>query len=194
MEKKFESYSDDALVRSFSEGSSDAFDTLVERYDAPLHTYIRMQVGDAFLADDIFQDSFIKAIQRIREGKYSHQGKFKSWLYRIAHNLIMDHFRHEKVRNVVSLSDDSEDVAFVEKLPTPELNIEELLCKQNERNLIRQMVAMLPKEQRDVLLMRYLYEMSFKDIADRTGVSINTALGRMRYALINLRKHQSIME
>lgn len=191
MRNELTKFADDQLVTLFSEGCSAAFDTLIDRYDALLHTYIRISVSDAVVADDIFQDTFIKVINKVRGGQYAARGKFKPWLFRIAHNLVMDHFRRLKVQNIVSISEDGMREEFIERLPSGELNIEEQLCARNQRDEVRAWVARLPKEQRDVLLMRYLHEMSFKDIAAQTDVSINTALGRMRYALINLRKFQA---
>lgn len=193
MKNRFEKCSDDQLLKSFSEGSNEAFDTLIYRYDAPLHTYIRMTVGDPCLADDIFQDTFIKVIDKVKAGDYEAQGKFQSWIFRIARNLMMDYFRHQKVRNVISLSEESAEVSLIEKLPSAELSIEEQLCRNNDVEMVRAWVSLLPKEQREVLMMRYLDELSFKEIACKTGVSINTALGRMRYALINLRKYRDAM-
>ena len=188
--RKYEELSDDSLIKSFSEGSSDAFGVLVDRYDSSLHTYIRMAVGDAFVADDILQDTFIKVLDNVSSGAYQAQGKFKSWLFRVAHNLIMDHFRRKKVRNIISLTDNQDDLSFLENLPSDEPTIEERLCLRNEQEMVREWVKLLPKEQRQVVAMRYIDDKSFKEIAMETGVSINTALGRMRYALINLRKYQ----
>lgn len=189
-DRRYEKLSDDALIQSFSEGSSDAFNVLVDRYDAVLHTYIRIAVGDSFTADDLLQDTFMKVLDKITAGKYQAQGKFKSWIFRVAHNLVMDHFRRKKVRNIISFSEDQDDIAFLENLPCSEPNIEEELCLRNDQEMVRGWVSLLPKEQQEVVAMRYLEEKSFKEIALETGVSINTALGRMRYALINLRKHQ----
>ena len=180
--------SDDELIALYREGSSTAFNTLVLRYDAPLHTYIRMSVNDGVLADDIFQDTFMKVILTLREGKYTGQGKFKAWVTQVARNLIIDHFRRVKVKNVISEWDESFREELSERLPSEERNAEEELIRQSEHRALHDWIAKLPQAQREVLQLRYLEDMSFKEIAMQTGVSINTALGRMRYALINLRK------
>ena len=180
--------SDDELIALYREGSSTAFNTLVLRYDAPLHTYIRMSVHDGALADDIFQDTFMKVILTLREGKYTGQGKFKAWVTQVARNLIIDHFRRVKVKNVISEWDESFREELSERLPSEERNAEEELIRQSEHRALHDWIAKLPQAQREVLQLRYLEDMSFKEIAMQTGVSINTALGRMRYALINLRK------
>lgn len=180
--------SDDELIALYREGSSTAFNTLVLRYDAPLHTYIRMSVNDGVLADDIFQDTFMKVILTLREGKYTGQGKFKAWVTQVARNLIIDHFRRVKVKNVISEWDESFREELSERLPSEERNAEEELIRQSEHRALHDWIAKLPQAQREVLQLRYLEDMSFKEIAVQTGVSINTALGRMRYALINLRK------
>ena len=180
--------SDDELIALYREGSSTAFNTLVLRYDAPLHTYIRMSVNDGALADDIFQDTFMKVILTLREGKYTGQGKFKAWVTQVARNLIIDHFRRVKVKNVISEWDESFREELSERLPSEERNAEEELIRQSEHRALHDWIAKLPQAQREVLQLRYLEDMSFKEIVMQTGVSINTALGRMRYALINLRK------
>lgn len=189
MNNQLEKSTDDVLLQSFSEGNKEAFDILLKRYYPSLRSYIVVTMGDANLADDIFQDTFIKVIDKVKEGKYAAQGKFQNWVFRIARNLMMDHFRRRKVRNVVSLSEESDAIAFIERLPCGEPTIEEKLCQRNDKDSVHFWVSLLPREQREVLVMRYLDELSFKEIAQKTGVSINTALGRMRYALINLRKY-----
>lgn len=179
---------DDELVSLYAGGCKEAFDTLIERYDAEVLSYIRISVTDWDDANDLFQDIFVKVINTIRDGRYSAQGKFKPWLMRIAHNMVMDYFRRQKSQKTVSISDDKFREDFIERIPCSSPNIEELLVAENTRHELRSWVAQLPRTQRDVLILRYLKDMSFKEIADYTGVSINTALGRMRYALINLRK------
>lgn len=147
-----------------------------------------MSVNDGALADDIFQDTFMKVILTLREGKYTGQGKFKAWVTQVARNLIIDHFRRVKVKNVISEWDESFREELSERLPSEERNAEEELIRQSEHRALHDWIAKLPQAQREVLQLRYLEDMSFKEIAMQTGVSINTALGRMRYALINLRK------
>lgn len=188
MKKELTKLTDDLLVECYAGGCKEAFEVLLERYQASLFTYIKMSIGISSVAEDIFQDTLVKVLDKLRQGQYSARDKFKSWLFRIAHNLIMDHFRREKVRNVISISENEECKKIVEQLPSDALNIEELIVVRNEKDEVRKWVSHLPKEQRDVVVMRYLYDMSFKEIATQTNVSISTALGRMRYALINLRK------
>ncbi len=184
----FKLKTDDELISSFVSGCNEAFDCLIERYDSEVLSYIRLSVADWDDANDIFQEVFIKVINTIREGRYQMQGKFRSWLLRIAHNAIIDYFRRAKAQKTISLSNDIYREDFIERIPCSSPNIEELLIANNTRQEVREWVAQLPKQQREVLILRFSQEMSFKEIAEYTGVSINTALGRMRYALINLRK------
>ncbi len=186
--KDIQKRSDDELVSLYVGGLNEAFDVLIERYDDELLSYIQIQVGNSDIADDLFQDTFMKVIQVLRAGSYQTQGKFRQWLFRIAHNLVIDHFRRTKTQKVYSIHDDQFREEFIDRFPSPSLNMEEILVEQNNRDLLRTCVARLPKEQRDVLVLRFRHDMSFKEIASYTGVSINTALGRMRYALMNLRK------
>ena len=180
--------SDDELISLYAEGCNEAFDALIDRYDGELLSYIRLQVGDSDVADDLFQDTFIKVIHVLRAGTYQMQGKFRQWVFRVARNMVIDHFRRTKAQHVVSIHDENFREEYLDRLPYPSPNIEEQLVERNRRDLLHSCVARLPKEQRDVLILRYHKDMSFKEIADYTGVSINTALGRMRYALMNLRK------
>ncbi len=186
--KDIQKRSDDELVSLYVGGLNEAFDVLIERYDDELLSYIQIQVGNSDIADDLFQDTFMKVIQVLRAGSYQTQGKFRQWLFRVAHNLVIDHFRRTKTQKVYSIHDDQFREEFIDRFPSPSLNMEEILVEQNNRDLLRTCVARLPKEQRDVLVLRFRHDMSFKEIANYTGVSINTALGRMRYALMNLRK------
>lgn len=186
--KDIQKRSDDELVSLYVGGLNEAFDVLIERYDDELLSYIQIQVGNSDIADDLFQDTFMKVIQVLRSGSYQTQGKFRQWLFRVAHNLVIDHFRRTKTQKVYSIHDDQFREEFIDRFPSPSLNMEEILVEQNNRDLLRTCVARLPKEQRDVLVLRFRHDMSFKEIASYTGVSINTALGRMRYALMNLRK------
>jgi RNA polymerase sigma factor (sigma-70 family) len=177
---------DDELVNLYSKGDSRAFDVLLYRYKDKLFSYICFIVRNRDLADDIFQETFVKAIVTLQKGGYSGSGKFGAWLTRIAHNLMIDYFRQSKNENVVS-NDESELDLFNDS-SLSESNIEdEMICSQTLED-IRRLVNQLPENQREVVFMRYYQDLSFKEISDITGVSINTALGRMRYALINIRK------
>ncbi len=192
MTNEIKSLTDDQLVALFRKGSSEAFGILLDRYNTTLHTYIRFHVGAGSVAEDIFQDTFMKVIAKIRAGSYSYQGKFKSWILRIAHNQLVDYFRHKKVMNLISLEDSDDSQLFVESLPSPQPNIDDIICRENVRDEIRGWVGQLSDEQREIIELRFKEDMSFKEIARHTGVSINTALGRMRYALMNLRKMEAV--
>ena len=173
---------DDQLVRAFVSGDNTAFDNLLYRYQDRVLSYILRLVKDEDVANDLFQETFVKAIMTIKQGRYQSDGKFGAWITRIAHNHIIDHFRQEKA--LATISADNEDVDVLNR---KELS-EGMLIYNQTLSDVRRLVEMLPKEQRQVLMMRYYDNMSFKEIAELTGVSINTALGRMRYALINMRK------
>lgn len=184
----FHKLTDDELVGLYTEGCDEAFDVILFRYDAVVHTYIRFSVSDADVAEDIFQDTFIKVIHTLRRGQYVAAGKFKAWLLRLAHNLVMDHYRRIKGEGARLQSFDDEDAAPVERVPDTRLTAEEELIEQATIDELEQYLGLLPEVQQEVVRMRYWEDMSFREIAEATGVSINTALGRMRYALINLRK------
>ena len=177
---------DEQLVCEYANGNNEAFDTLLIRYKQRLFSYIFQMVRDRDLADDIFQETFIKAITTIRQGRYSDMGKFSAWLYRIARNLAVDSFRAEKGENVVSADDADYDVLNRRELA--EDTIEDVMVDLQIEEDLRRLVDRLPDVQRQVLEMRYYQDLSFKEIAEITGVSINTALGRMRYAILNLRQ------
>ena len=177
---------DDLLVRLYVGGECKAFDTLIERYKNRVYTYIFHQVHDEFVSDDIFQETFVKAITTIQQGRYVENGKFLAWITRIAHNLIIDYFRHEKAENLQSC--DSQDVNILNRKDLSEDTVEDNMVLMQIHADIRSLVQALPMSQREVLLMRYYKNMSFKEIADATNVSVNTALGRMRYAIINMRR------
>lgn len=177
---------DEELVIKYAEGVNEAFDVLLNRYKSKLFSYIYFAVRDRDLADDIFQDTFVKAIMTIRQGRYTENGKFPAWITRIAHNLIIDHFRQEKSNNQIS----SEEAGF-DLLNNPKYsddNVEDRLIHDQIITDIKKLVMYLPENQQEVVIMRYYKNLSFKEIADATGVSINTALGRMRYAILNLRR------
>ncbi len=177
---------DEQLVTDYSNGNNLAFDILLSRHKQSVFNYIYFTVRDRQLAEDIFQDTFIKAIVTIKQGRYTETGKFRVWISRIAHNLIIDYFRQEKNENTIS-----NDEAPVDLLNNPSLcdgTIEDEMVKIQITSDVRKLILHLPDSQREVLEMRYYYDLSFKEIADKTGVSINTALGRMRYAILNMRR------
>lgn len=178
--------SDKELISKYLDGNERSLEKLIYRHKRKVYSYIIMVVKDDQLADDIFQDTFIKVINTIRSGSYKEEGKFIQWVMRIAHNLIIDHFRRNKRIPVVNNSNDDFDIFNLVKVTDP--SVEEQIIIDQIHNDVRALVDLLPDEQKEVLVMRHYYNMSFKDIAEATDVSINTALGRMRYALINLRK------
>ena len=178
--------SDQELVQAYIQGDQSAIESLINRHRSKVYTYILLTMKNQQLAEDLFQETFIKVIQSLRAGKYRDNGRFLSWVIRIAHNLIIDHFRKEKQMNAVS-NDDTEVDLFNSKKLSDE-NIEELIIHSQIKTEIRILINELPDDQREVVLLRHYGGLSFKEIADQTDVSINTALGRMRYALINLRK------
>ena len=177
---------DDMLVVRYSEGDNKAFDELLNRYQSKLFNYIYFIVRSQELAEDFFQETFVKAIMTIQQGRYTANGKFGAWLTRIAHNLIIDGFRQERNENTVS--NDETEVDLFNDADLCDDNIE--MQMMNEQTLcdVRRLVDALPDNQREVVYMRFYQDLSFKEIADITGVSINTALGRMRYALLNMRR------
>ncbi|MCD7711098.1 MAG: sigma-70 family RNA polymerase sigma factor [Porphyromonadaceae bacterium] len=179
--------SDEELVGLYSEGNNKAFDILLTRYKNRIYSYIQYTVKDYDLTEDIFQETFVKVIMTVKQGRYVETGKFSSWVMRIAHNLIIDHYRQERNENLVS-NDENEEKDIFNRKELSEGTIEDSLITRQIHADIRRLVAALPDNQREVLVMRYYKNMSFKEIADATQVSINTALGRMRYALLNIRK------
>ena len=177
---------DQELVQAYIKGDQSAIEILINRHRSKVYTYILLTIKNQPLAEDLFQETFIKVIQSLRGGKYRDNGRFLSWVIRIAHNLIIDHFRKEKQMNSVSNDDSEVDLFNSKKLS--DSNIEELIVNSQIKAEIRTLINELPNDQREVVLLRHYGELSFKEIAEQTDVSINTALGRMRYALINLRK------
>ncbi|MCQ2326448.1 MAG: sigma-70 family RNA polymerase sigma factor [Bacteroidales bacterium] len=173
------------LVQAYQDGEQQVFQILLERHKQRVFNYILSLVKDKALADDIFQDTFIKVVNTLRSGTYHDEGKFIQWVMRIAHNLVIDYVRKNQK---VHLMHACEDYDIFDVLDSPERNKEDELIRQQIYKDIRFLIKQLPKEQRRVLVMRHYADMSFKEIADKTGVSINTALGRMRYALINMRR------
>ena len=178
--------SDRELLNDYLQGNKSAISTLIEKYNRRVRDYIRMMVGDADVAADIAQETFIKAVRVIDDGRYTDSGKFQSWIMRIAHNKALDYFRSQKNNNSVSESSAGYNVLGTMKYA--DKSVEDSMISDQISADIRALVELLPDEQREVVKLRYYSDLSFKEIAEQTGVSINTALGRMRYALINLRK------
>jgi RNA polymerase sigma factor, sigma-70 family len=181
------SMTDDELVKLYEGGVNEAFDALLMRHKDKVFANIYMAVRDKDIANDIFQDTFIKAICTIKQGRYTEQGKFSSWIMRIAHNLIIDQFRTEKAENTVS-NDEDDELNLFDNVRLYDDNVEDTMIREQVYEDVVRLMNHLPENQREVLRMRFFEDLSFKEIADATGVSINTALGRMRYAIMNLRK------
>lgn len=177
--------SDQDLIGNYLAGHHASLEKLIRRHKSRVFAYILMIVKEKDLAEDLFQDTFIKVINTIRSGQYKEEGKFIQWVMRIAHNLIIDYFRKSKRIPIVENSDEYD---IFERIRIPVESVEEQLITDQIHKDVKKLIEFLPKEQKDVLIMRHYGDMSFKDIAEVTNVSINTALGRMRYALINLRK------
>jgi len=178
--------SDQLLVKNFVEGDSTSFATLLNKYKDRVFTYIVMIVKNEDLANDIFQDTFIKVMTSLRKKKYEERGSLISWIIRIAHNLIIDHYRKEK--RLQTVSNENSEYDLFNNANFSDKNIEEIIVKEQIESDVRKLLDTLPFEQKQVVLLRLFGDLSFKEISELTGVSINTALGRMRYALINLRK------
>lgn len=178
--------SDKELIESYLNGNLSDFSFLVDRYQSKIYSYIVMLVKDRQLADDLFQDTFLKIIRTIKAGGYAEEGKFINFAMRIARNLVIDYFRKSSKYRMIDT--EKEDFNLLDNMNDYEPSVEERMIKEQIYADLRKMVELLPCEQREVLQMRIYAEMSFKDIADVTNVSINTALGRMRYAVTNLRK------
>lgn len=177
---------DEQLVAAYAKGDNQSFDILLRRHQERVFNYVLSIVRDPDTANDIFQETFIKAITTIKQGRYIETGKFAAWITRIAHNLIIDYYRQERSGNMTSADDETANV--LNRKEFSDENIEDILVDEQIRADVRRIVAILPDNQREVLEMRYYRDMSFKEIAEATQVSINTALGRMRYAILNLRR------
>ena len=177
---------DETLVSLYAEGENQAFNVLLNRYKDKLYSYIYYIVRNSEMTEDIFQETFMKAIITIRQGRYNENGKFSAWLRRIAHNLIIDSFRQEKSENLVSC--DEPEVNILNNIGLAEGTIENTIVNRQILSDVRRLMEFLPDEQREVVYMRFHQDLSFKEIAEQTGVSINTSLGRMRYAILNLRR------
>lgn len=176
---------DSELIRSYLSGNEAALEFLINKHQQRIYSYILVRIQNDELANDIFQDTFVKVINTLKRGKYNEEGKFLQWSMRIAHNLIIDHFRRQKRMPTMSPSD---EFNIFNVLKDGSLNVESGMIKDQIESDLHKLIEMLPDEQREVLKLRHFSGLSFKEIADQTDVSINTALGRMRYALINLRK------
>lgn len=174
--------SDRQLVSMYMHGNEPAFRELMSRYKSKVFGKIYMFVRDRELANDLFQDTFLKAVQALKDGQYNEEGKFSAWIMRIAHNLCIDHFRNNKKMPIQRATDKYDPLDFVQETSK---NVEKQVIQKEVTKEVRQLIGMLPTEQREIVMMRIVYDMSFKEIADHLNISINTALGRMRYALIN---------
>lgn len=177
--------SDAALLSAYIQGDDKAFETLVKRSKFKVYTTIYLIVKDRYVAEDLMQEAYIKAIDVMKSGRYNEEGKFLPWILRIAHNMAIDYFRKEKRYPTIVLEDGSK---LFNSFQFAEDSVEDIQLKADQVANVRELIKKLPDEQREVLIMRHYEDLSFQEIADQTGVSINTALGRMRYALINLRK------
>ncbi|HTC00299.1 MAG TPA: sigma-70 family RNA polymerase sigma factor [Ferruginibacter sp.] len=178
-------YTDQQLVHLYMEGDFDAISTLVNRYKDRIYTSIYLLVKDKYLAEDLFQDVFIRVNDTLRAGRYTNEGKFLPWTLRIAHNLCVDHFR--KVKRIPTIKT-SDDYDIFEVLNFSDANAEGKMMQNQTNDKVRQMIDQLPEDQREVIILRHYADLSFKEIAELTKCNINTALGRMRYGLINLRR------
>lgn len=178
---------DEALAISYANGNNRAFDELLSRNQSKLFSYILFVVRNREVADDVFQETFVKVITRLQQGRYSPSGKFGAWLVRIAHNIIMDLYRSQKVQKIIDTSSDN-DLSNIGEESLLSLDIESKYVNTQVLRDVRKMMNLLPASQREVVYMRFYQQLSFKEIADMTNVSINTSLGRMRYAILNLRR------
>lgn len=185
--KHYDGMADEALALLYVGGDNRAFDELLARNQQKLYNYILFVVRDPELANDVFQETFVKVITRLQEGKYTDSGKFSFWLSRIAHNVIMDTYRQQKSEHIVEASEDN-DLNKLRRQDLMEMNRENEFVNAQIMQDVRHLMDTLPAPQREVVYMRYYQDLSFKEIAEATGVSINTSLGRMRYALINMRR------
>jgi RNA polymerase sigma-70 factor (ECF subfamily) len=180
---------DKALISLYLKGNEKAFETLLMRHKNKIYNYIYAKIRDHALSQDIFQDTFIKVVKTFKKGSYNEEGKFLPWAMRIAHNLMIDHFRKaNKVRMISESSSKNDDFNIFSVLKLEDENVEDVITREELEAQMVDLIEHLPDAQRDILKMRIFQEMSFKDIAEKEDVSINTALGRMRYALINMRK------
>ena len=176
---------DRELVEMYQQGNEDCLNVLIERHQKRIFSAILFLVNNRELAEDIFQDTFVKVINTLKKGSYNEEGKFLPWVLRISHNLVIDHFRRNQRMPMVH---DKEDYSIIESLQLMDDNVQDKIVREQIYKEVRLLVEELKKKKKEVIILRHFADMSFKEIADATGVSINTSLGRMRYALINLRK------
>jgi RNA polymerase sigma-70 factor (ECF subfamily) len=188
---RLQQVSDQDLVKLYIGGDESVIEELLRRHKSKIFTSIYLLVKDQYLAEDIFQDAFIKVINTLRSGRYNEEGKFLPWVMRIAHNLVIDYFRKEKRTPTITSADGTDVLNLIQ---IHEESAEERMLREQTHADLRKMIHFLPDEQKEVLIMRHYADLSFKEIAELTDVSINTALGRMRYALSNLRKMMNIKE
>ena len=184
---KLQGMTDEELALSYVNGNNKAFDLLLSRTQSKLFSYILFVVRDRDRADDVFQETFVKAIAKLHEGRYTTSGKFLAWLMRIAHNVIMDNYRENRSKGTVDVAGDN-DLSNISSESLLDSNIENRFVNTQVLSDVKKMMNMLPTPQREVVFMRFYQNMAFKEIAEVTGVSINTSLGRMRYALLNMRR------
>ena len=182
---QYELLTDAALVSIYIKGDESALETLINRHKQKIYSFIYSKILDRDLAEDVFQDTFIKVIKTLKKGSYNEEGKFLPWVLRISHNLVIDHFRKN---SRIPKFNNTDDFNIFSVLGDSALNAEKSIIKDQVENDVRRIIDELPEDQRQVIMMRMYRDMSFKEISEKTGVSINTALGRMRYALINMRK------
>jgi RNA polymerase sigma factor (sigma-70 family) len=183
--KSLPNLTDGQLIQMYTEGNSDALSTLIYRYKDSIYTSIILLVKDKYLAEDFFQDTFFKIIDTLKTGKYTDKDKFLPWAIRIAHNLCIDHFRKVKRKPVINTSDDCD---IFGRINYTEPGADYAIMQSQSNHLVRKMIDLLPEDQREVIVLRHYADFSFKEISTLTNCSVNTALGRMRYGLINLRK------
>jgi RNA polymerase sigma-70 factor (ECF subfamily) len=184
--KSYKSLADEELVKLYADGSNDAFEVLLNRYKSKVYSYIYFVVRNREICEDVFQETFIKAITTIKQGRYVENGKFLAWINRIAHNLIIDYFRREQNEN--TCSNESNGYDLFDTVHLTDNSVEDDLVRDQVMKDVARLVDSLPKTQQEVIKLRYYEDLSFKEIAEKTGVSINTALGRMRYAVMNMRR------
>ncbi len=184
----YASKSDEFLIQQFRSGNNTAFDILLKRYQSKVFSYIMQLVKDHDLANDIFQEVFIKVVINLKKESYHHEGKLLSWILRISHNQVIDHFRKSSKMPYVGRSSSNPDFDIFSVLKLEDSSIEDVMINDQILKDVKLLIHELPQDQKEVVKMRFFMKMSFKEIAEKTGVSINTSLGRMRYALINLRK------
>ncbi|MDR2057018.1 MAG: sigma-70 family RNA polymerase sigma factor [Dysgonamonadaceae bacterium] len=177
---------DEELVVAYAEGNNIAFSILLDRHKSNIYSYIYFIVRNREMAEDIFQETFVKAITTIKQGRYTENGKFRAWINRIAHNLIIDNYRQEK--NEQTISKDECEIDLFNNSKLSDGTIEDEIVKKQVLSDVKKLINYLPDNQKEVVILRYYQDLSFKEIADITGVSINTALGRMRYAVLNMRR------